>query len=58
VRSLTFAHIRILFSDLVVPAQMAFFRASPDSIITAFRDCRDTAPRRSRQAGQRPNTFA
>jgi len=36
VSSRTIAHIRILFSDLVVPAQIAFFRASPDSIITAF----------------------
>ena len=35
-----------------------FFTTSPDSIITVLRDCRDTAPRRSREAGQRSNTFA
>ena len=28
------AHIRILFSDLVVPRQLAFCGASPDSILT------------------------
>jgi drug/metabolite transporter (DMT)-like permease len=30
------AHIGVPFSDLVVPAQLAFFRPSPDSIIAAF----------------------
>ena len=35
-----------------------FFTTSPNSIITVLRDCRDTAPRRSREAGQRSNTFA
>jgi drug/metabolite transporter (DMT)-like permease len=28
------AHIRILFSDLVVPSQLAFSKTSPDSILT------------------------
>jgi hypothetical protein len=45
--------IGILFSGLVARLQLAFFWASPDSTIVALRDCRDTAPRRSRQAGQR-----
>jgi drug/metabolite transporter (DMT)-like permease len=29
------AHIGVLFSDLVVPSQLAFLRASPDSIMSA-----------------------
>ena len=35
-----------------------FFTTSPKFEIYCLRDCRDTAPRRSRQAGQRSNTFA
>ena len=47
-----------VFGPCRIAAQLAFFRASPDSIITAFRDCRDPAPRRSRQAGQRSIALA
>ena len=38
--------------------ELAFFRASPEFDNYCLRDCRDTAPRRSRQAGQRSITVA
>jgi hypothetical protein len=51
------AHIGCLFSDLVDAGQLLFFGRSPDSIISAEFN-RDTATRRSRQAGQCPIAFA
>jgi hypothetical protein len=57
-RSRAIAHIGFLFSDLVDPYQLSFFRLSPDSIVSASEFNRDPATRRSRQAGQCSIAFA
>jgi hypothetical protein len=51
------AHIRILFSDLVHPGDWCFLQPRPIRSLPAFEIAVTTAPRRSREAGQRSNTF-
>jgi hypothetical protein len=50
--SITIAHIGCLISALVVPEQLSFLGASPESKISASELDSDPATRRIRQAGQ------
>jgi hypothetical protein len=56
--SLTIAHIRCLFSALVVREQLSFLGSSPESKISAPEFDSDPAIRRIRQAGQYPIALA